>query len=549
MNKLTFLSLTVLAFILSFSVFVSKAEAASTSVNVHPYGVVYVTANHYGDDGDWDAQGTNNLMSNPTGIALAAINAGGTYSYQYSCGNRDVVTASCAGGTSCYQGDVYRVSGGCGLTKIEECSNGCSNRQCNVPPPGSPSTPTNLVAATSATCGSRIGLSWGASSLAVSYKISRASSATGTFTEIAVIPASSTTYTDTPGQGTYFYKVKATNAISDSLFSNVSSAAASPYCPPIGTPTASGTTIQTADQCGGRVSVSWSGVPAAGGYNVYRWTTDYSSSYNSYHTNYINYSRQNNNFPYYFDYYGYRNGLITPVGTTSTSFIDRPGQGTFYYSVAAFPSSGANKTDMGRLIQPAIRVTSSQRCPPPPTPTNLRAQTSLSCGGKARLTWDRSNGAEVYYLLRSTSQNGTYTEVGPISGTATFFTDTPGVGTFYYKIVAEAGGERSPASPIQTATTSGVCPANAPIGITFKANPSFIERGKTCNLEWTVSNSDSCKITASNGDELSFNPNEQETFRTKPLQSRTIYTITCTNGDETVSKTAACSINPAVNED
>lgn len=546
MKNLTILSLTAIAFVLSLTIFAPKAEAASTSVNVPPYGIVYVTANHYGNKGNWDAQGTNNLMSNPTGIAMAAINAGGNYSYNYSCGNRDVVSAYCAGGPSCYQGDMYNVSTGCALTKTEECSNGCTNAGCNIPPPGSPSTPTNLVAATSDVCGSRIRLTWTASNLATGYKIYRSTTANGTYTLINTTPTTLTDYTDTPGQGTYFYKVKATNAVSDSLFSNMSSAAASAYCPPISTP--GGASITTAEICGGRVAVSWNSVAAAGGYNVYRWATDLSSSYNSYHANYVSYSRSNNNYPYYFDYYGYRNGLITPNGTTTTSFTDSPGQGTFYYSVAAYPSAGANKTDMGRLLQPAIRVTSSQRCPPPPTPTNLRAQTSLSCGGKARLTWDRSAGAENYFLMRSTTLNGAQTEVGPISGSATFFTDTPGTGTFFYRIIAETGGERSPASSAQEATTSGVCPPNAPIGITFRANPSYINKGQTCNLEWTVSNSDSCKITATNGDELSFDPNEQETFRTRPLESRTIYTITCTNGDETISKNATCNINPTLNE-
>jgi len=57
----------------------------------------------------------------------------------------------------------------------------------------------------------------------VEFKLERALCAPSTFAEVAVIPANTTSYTDTtvPDIGTYCYRVKAVNAADDSVWSNI----------------------------------------------------------------------------------------------------------------------------------------------------------------------------------------------------------------------------------------------------------------------------------------------------------------------------------------
>jgi hypothetical protein len=549
MKKIISFIIFFIGFLTTLSV-ATQTDAASTSVNIPPYGTVYVTANHYGPDGQWDAQGTNNLMSNPAGAALGAINSGGSYSYQYSCGNTDVVSASCAGGNTCYRNNIYNVTGSCSLTLATECSNGCKGKTCNPETPGGPARPV-IQAATSDVCGGKVRIYWNPSAGATSYSVYRATSQDGTFTEVANSPTTLTDFTDTPGTGTYYYKVKAINSAGSSLSTSVS-AKGSAYCPPL--PPTTSISAAPSDQCGGKVTVSWSPVPGAGGYNVYRWNSNDTATYNSYLSSYRTYGRSENNFPYYFKYYGYNQGLITPTGTASTSMTDIPkGKGPYYYSVAAYPSAGTNKSDMGRFASAVQVLKASDACPAPAIPSNFKAQTAASCGGKIYLTWDKSTGAESYIISRSKSENGNYNVIANLSGSVSNYTDTSGNGMFFYKIAANTGGSTSLPSSATGATASAACEEGEdetpqPVSLTIKAVPTYVQKGKTCNIEWTVLNSTACKITGTNGDTREFNPIEEINFTSSPLQSRTIYTVSCTNDAGTISKIAACNINPSTTE-
>lgn len=540
MKKLYTFIFLILGFITALSATPSPAEAANTSVYVEPYGTVYITVNHYGRNGRWDAQGTNNLLSNPTGVALAAISRGGSYVTNYACGNRDVVSASCAGGRICSgDGNLYNVTGGCGLSFVQECSNGCRNGACNPVPAGSPDQPI-VQAATSDVCGGKIRLTWNAAR-ATSYKVYRSTSQTGTYTEVANSPTTLTDFTDTPGGGTYYYKVKAFNDAGASLYSSIVSATASNYCPPLSGP--SGLSAGPASQCGGKVLVSWNAVPGAAGYNVYRWNYDWTSYYNSYHSYYLTYSRGDRNFSGWFDYY-FGSGLLTPNGTDSTSFIDHsPRTGDNYYTISAYRTAGLNKVEVGLMAQPAAKGTMSQPCPPPEAPQNLRALSA--CDGKAKLAWDASENANSY-RIEFLKEGGTYKTAG--NSVTTLFTDNPGKGIYSYRVIAVGTtGNSSPSASINV-DTSSVCPTSAPIDITLKAVPPIVQKGRSCNLQWTVTNSESCKITGTNGDSHSFNPKNQTSFISSPLQSRSIYTLTCTNPDYSATKSATCSINPSQTE-
>jgi uncharacterized protein YegL len=90
---------------------------------------------------------------------------------------------------------------------------------------GAPAAPTNLSATTN---GSQIALSWtDASTNETSFRVERATSSGGPFTEISGTSRDSTSYADSSGLScntAYYYRVRARNASGDSAYSNVANA-------------------------------------------------------------------------------------------------------------------------------------------------------------------------------------------------------------------------------------------------------------------------------------------------------------------------------------
>ncbi len=96
------------------------------------------------------------------------------------------------------------------------------------------------------------------------------------------------------------------------------------------------------------------------------------------------------------------------------------------------------------------------------------------------------------------------------------------------------------------------------IDIEFRANPTLINKGGDCNLEWSI-NVDQlqlglieCEITAPNSYSKKINPAVESSVTFTNVMARTRYTITCSpimgiNGP-TFSETAVCAINPGVIE-
>ncbi len=88
-----------------------------------------------------------------------------------------------------------------------------------------PAAPSGLAA--TAVSSSQINLSWTDNATnETGFKIERKTGAGGTYAEIATVGAGITTYSDTglTEETTYFYRVRATNAVGDSAYSNESSA-------------------------------------------------------------------------------------------------------------------------------------------------------------------------------------------------------------------------------------------------------------------------------------------------------------------------------------
>lgn len=83
--------------------------------------------------------------------------------------------------------------------------------------PGSPAAPTNMVATVA---GAQVTLNWSDNSAnETGFRIERRS-ATGSYTTLTTVAANTTTHNDTPGAGTWYYRVYALNASGDSAPSN-----------------------------------------------------------------------------------------------------------------------------------------------------------------------------------------------------------------------------------------------------------------------------------------------------------------------------------------
>jgi hypothetical protein len=76
--------------------------------------------------------------------------------------------------------------------------------------------------------------------------------------------------------------------------------------------------------------------------------------------------------------------------------------------------------------------------------------------------------------------------------------------------------------------------------ITFSANPTTIDSGKTSTLSWDVQNATGC--TASGG--WSGSQQVKNTFTTPVLSTSTTYTLTCTGGGGQASQSVTVTVNP-----
>lgn len=119
----------------------------------------------------------------------------------------------------------------------------------------------------------------------------------------------------------------------------------------------------------------------------------------------------------------------------------------------------------------------------PAIPSSVVATASSTCGGKTTITWAPVTGATSYSIFGSTGANSTYASVA--SGiTNTTYNDTPGQGTFYYKVSAVSSSGESARSVAVHTTSSPICVVASTI--TVGALQSSYNLGDSLPISWQV---------------------------------------------------------------
>lgn len=332
-----------------------------------------------------------------------------------------------------YKVEAYNSAGPSGFSAITGATLNGSYSSGSVP-----SAPTNLTATVAGP--NQINLAWDAVSGATSYYLYRSTSYYGTYSNINVLTTPSYADTGLTTNGTYYYEVQAVNSFGSSGYSAITNATTNgSYSSVPSTPTNLIATAANPSQ----INLTWNAVSGAVSYYIYR-ATSYSGTYSN----------------------------ITVV--TSPSYVDTglATNGTYYYKVQAANSFGSSG------YAAIAYATTNGSYGVPSTPTNLIA--SVSGPSQINLTWDAASGATSYYLYRSTSYDGTYSNITVVTGTSYADTGLAANGTYYYKVQAVSSLGSSGYSAITYATTTGAYGAPAaPTNLTAAAAGSA-----QINLTW-----------------------------------------------------------------
>lgn len=276
--------------------------------------------------------------------------------------------------------------------------------------PTAPATPSGLTA-TAGT--SSISLSWNSVSGATSYKVYRATSASGNYSERDNVGNTSYTDYDVTKGTTYYYKVTALN--SAGAESAKSSAVSAKIASSSGGSKPSTPSNLKAEASGSCIALSWNGVSSASSYVVYR-STSASGSYSQ----------------------------LKETSHAYTSDCEVSSGVTYYYKVSAKNSYG--ESSMSSYVSASIGSSGGGGTTTKPSaPTGLKVTQNEDI---LRLTWNAVNNATKYYIYRSTSQYSGYSLLNE-SYSNSYDDDyalTSGT-TYYYKVSAvNIAGESSQSS-------------------------------------------------------------------------------------------------------
>ncbi len=332
------------------------------------------------------------------------------------------VIDSVAGNATTYQ-NTGLTAGTAYMYRIRACSavgcSGYSNEASTLTAPTAPGNPgATVISAT------QINLSWTAATGTVStYRVERSTTSGGVFTEIASISNTTLAYQNTglTAATAYFYRVRACNAGSCSVYTAQATATTLPNPP--GAPSGLGASTASSSQ----INLSWSAAtgtvdtvyveqgPAAGGpFQVIARLPGNPTAYQN-------------------------TGL--PPGTT------------FHYRVRA-----GNRGGFSAYAGPVSAPTSPL---PPGSPSGLGV--TVVSATQINLSWTAATGTVFnYHIERSTTTNGSFAEIALVPGTGTAFQNT-GLATatlYYYRVRAcNPGGCSSTYTNEASATTLLSAPA------------------------------------------------------------------------------------------
>jgi len=265
-----------------------------------------------------------------------------------------------------------------------------------------PAVPTGLAAAAG---NAQVALTWNASTGATGYRLKRASSSGGPYTQIAATASTSHTDTSVINGTAYYYVVTAVNATGES--GNSAQANARPLPPAPAPPVGLAATTSNA-----QVSLSWTASSGASSYRVKRGI--------------------------------FNGGPYTQIATpTSAAYTDSAvTNGTTYYYVVTALNAGGESADSAQ----------ASATPTPPIPAAPTALTATAGDHQVALSWPASSGATSYRVKRGTSSGGPYVQLTAPASTAYTDTTTSNGITYYYVVTAANSSGESGNSPQASAT-------------------------------------------------------------------------------------------------
>ena len=257
---------------------------------------------------------------------------------------------------------------------------------------------------------------WTTAEGAVEYHVYRSTSKSGDY-EVVGTGITGETYTDeTAAAGTtYYYKVMAVgeHSAANSGFSNVVSGLCKLANP---------TVTITGSSSSGKPVVKWKTVEGAAKYRIYRSTKKTS---------------------------GFK---LVKTAITARSYTDTDAVvGTnYYYKIMAIHENSAADSGYSAVVN---RV-----CDLKQPVVTLKVDTA---SGKPKVTFEKISGAQKYYIVRATSEDGTYSKLATITGTS--YTDkTAEAGVeYFYKV--KALHSKDSADSAYSAITSRVCDLAKPV--------------------------------------------------------------------------------------
>lgn len=279
-----------------------------------------------------------------------------------------------------------------------------------------PTSPASITATDGQV--NHITVTWEASENAVGYRLYKAATIDGSYTQVGS-DTSSLTLVDTVATGAvFYYKVSAYNNCGESVMSFAAKGSALGV-PPI--PTGVGATDGALVN---QIDITWSASAGATSYNVYRADTE-SGGY-----------------------------TMIKSGVTGTNYSDSVATGACYYykisAVNAAGESGQSLSDGGCAMDvPAI-------------PADVKASDG-SFKDKIQVSWTAVTGAISYNVYRADTETGAYSLLGSVSASPYDDTNAPlpevsGKGqTVYYKVSAVNDAGEGPQSADDAGYTSD-CP-------------------------------------------------------------------------------------------